>query len=110
MYPCDLPAWQRLQQDFEATRHLHMRDLFRQDPGRAERYWLEAGGIRLDYSKNRITDRVMNDLVALAEECRLPEKIAAMFAGEKINRSEHRAALHTALRNLPRRWWWTAKT
>lgn len=100
MYPIDLPAWQRLQQDFEATRHLHMRDLFRQDPGRAERYWLEAGGIRLDYSKNRITDRVMNDLVALAEECRLPEKIAAMFAGEKINRSEHRAALHTALRNL----------
>ena len=95
----DLPAWQALQQDYENTKNIQMRDQFAQDPARAERYWLEVGGIYADYSKNRIDDKIMADLVALAEQSHLPERIRQMFAGEKINATEHRAVLHTALRN-----------
>ena len=98
-HPTDLPAWQALQQDYENTKNIQMRDQFAQDPARAERYWLEVGGIYADYSKNRIDDKIMADLVALAEQSHLPERIRQMFAGEKINATEHRAVLHTALRN-----------
>ena len=98
-HPTDFPAWIRLQQDFEATHNLHMRDLFAEDPGRAERYSLEVGGIYLDYSKNRINDTVLADLIALAEEAGVPARMRQMFRGEKINHTENRAALHVALRN-----------
>ncbi len=95
----DLPAWQALWQHFEQAKHWHMRDLFAQDPQRAERYWLEVGGLKLDYSKNRISDETLSGLMALAEEAGVPERIREMFAGKKINNTEHRAALHVALRN-----------
>ncbi|WP_274585453.1 glucose-6-phosphate isomerase [Neisseria leonii] len=98
-YPVELPAWQALQQHFETARHWHMRDLFARDPERAERYWLEVGGLKLDFSKNRINDETLDGLIRLAEEAGLPERIRDMFSGRKINNTEHRSVLHIALRN-----------
>ena len=95
----ELPAWNALWQHFEQTQNVHMRDLFTEDPSRAERYWLEVGGIMLDYSKNRITDQTLALLMDLAREAGLPERIKQMFHGDKINPTEHRAVLHVALRN-----------
>lgn len=95
----ELPAWRQLWPHYEEMKSVHMRDLFAQDPDRARRYWLEVGGLTLDYAKNRITDQTLNGLFELARESGLPEKIRAMFAGEKINNTENRAVLHIALRN-----------
>jgi len=75
-----------------------MRELFAADPERGTRFALEAAGLYLDYSKNRINAETLRLLVALALDCGLPERTAAMFRGDLINRSEQRAALHTALR------------
>lgn len=75
-----------------------MRDLFAEDPERFERFSLRATYFLLDYSKNRITAETMSLLQQLAKECGLPEAIQAMFAGEKINQTENRSVLHTALR------------
>ncbi len=77
---------------------LHLRDLFAEDPGRGERLTLEAAGLYLDYAKNRITDETVALLVRLAEESDLRSRIDAMFAGERINITEDRPALHVALR------------
>ena len=95
----ELPAWRQLWPHYEEMKSVHMRDLFTQDPDRARRYWLEVDGLTLDYAKNRITDQTLNGLFELARESGLPEKMRAMFAGEKINNTENRAALHIALRN-----------
>jgi glucose-6-phosphate isomerase len=92
------PEWQALQAHYEATKNQHLRDLFAADPKRAERFQAEALGIYLDYSKNRITDDTVKALLALTESVGLRQKIDAMFAGEKINTTEGRAVLHTALR------------
>jgi len=92
-------AWKAVETEIEATRTLHMRDLFAKDPGRAGRFTAEAAGWRLDYSKNRITPALMRRLVELAEASELRKWIDAMFAGEAINETENRAVLHTALRN-----------
>ena len=97
--PTNLPAWQALQQDYEQTQSVQMRDQFAQDPDRANRYWLEVGGLTVDFSKNRINDQIIADLVALAEQAGLPERIEQMYRGEKINETENRAVLHVALRN-----------
>ncbi len=77
---------------------LHLRQLFADDPGRAERFSLEAGDLFLDYSKNLITDRTLEILQDVARASRLREAVDAMFRGEKINRTESRAVLHAALR------------
>ncbi|WP_373742146.1 glucose-6-phosphate isomerase [Neisseria sp.] len=95
----DLPTWKKLWQHFDETKSDHMRDMFASDPGRAERYWLEVGGLTLDYSKNRISDETLGLLFDLAREAGLPEKMRQMFNGEKINTTENRAVLHVALRN-----------
>ncbi len=79
-------------------RDRHLRELFADDPGRGERLTVEAAGLYLDYSKNRVTDETLKLLVQLAEESGLRERIDAMFRGEKINVTEHRAVLHVALR------------
>jgi glucose-6-phosphate isomerase len=79
-------------------RSRHLRDLFAHDPKRGERMPLEAAGVFLDYSKNRIDDETLRLLVALAEQSALREHIDAMFRGEKINVTENRAVLHVALR------------
>jgi glucose-6-phosphate isomerase len=95
------PAWARLHQHQRTTRHMHMRQLFEADPHRFERYSVELDGLLLDYSKNRITDRTLELLVDLAHTADLPGWMERMRGGERINVSEDRAVLHTALR-LPR--------
>ncbi len=92
------PAWRALEAHCATIRDLPLRQLFAEDPGRGERLCLEAAGIYLDYSKNRINDETLRLLLRLAEECGLQQRIAAMFRGDKINATERRAALHTALR------------
>jgi glucose-6-phosphate isomerase len=93
-----LPAWQALEQHAAAMRDVHMRDLFAEDPERAGRFSLEAEGLFLDYSKNRITGETLSLLLELARQSGLQERVAAMFRGEKINLTENRAVLHVALR------------
>lgn len=93
------PAWQALGQHYAQVKDLHMRALFAQDPGRFERFSVQFKDILFDYSKNRVTGETMRLLLNLAEEAGLPTWIEAMFSGEKINNTEGRAVLHTALRN-----------
>src|SRR5437899_2939434 len=92
------PAWNALQRHYEEIRSVHLRTLFAGDPRRGERYTAEAAGLYLDYSKHRVTDETVRLLVALAGESDLPARIDAMFRGDKINVTEHRAVLHVALR------------
>ncbi|HXR48265.1 MAG TPA: glucose-6-phosphate isomerase [Candidatus Limnocylindrales bacterium] len=91
-------AWNALAAHFNQARCLHLRDLFAQDPKRGERMTVEAEGLYLDYSKNRITDETLKLLFQLATESGLRERIDAMFRGDKINVTEKRAVLHVALR------------
>jgi glucose-6-phosphate isomerase len=93
-----MPEWQALAAHAAACRDTHLRDLFAADPGRGERMVLDACGLHVDYAKQRVTGDTLGLLVQLAEACGLRERIAAMFAGEKINTTEHRAVLHVALR------------
>ncbi len=98
-YPLiEQPAWEALHRHQSAIGETHLRELFAQDPERAEQLSLEACGIYLDYSKNRITGETVQLLLQLAEACGLRERIDAMFRGDKINSSEDRAVLHVALR------------
>ena len=92
------PAWSALRAHRARLAETHLRDLFAGDAARAERYVLEACGLRLDYSKNRITDETLALLLDLAGDADLEGWIARMFAGERINTSEDRAVLHVALR------------
>lgn len=92
------PAWLALQAHAEKVRALHLRQLFANDPHRGERMALDALGIYLDYSKNRITDESLNLLGNLATGTGLRATIDAMFRGDKINITEDRAVLHVALR------------
>ena len=95
----DRDEWKALERHFEDIRDVPMRDLFDADPERAEKMTVEAAGLALDYSKNRITEETLRLLFALADACRLGPWIEAMFSGERINRTENRPVLHTALRN-----------
>ena len=92
------PAWSALERHHAKVSEAHLRDLFAADPERGTRLTLEAAGIYLDYSKNRVTDETLALLLRLAEESGLRERIDAMFDGEHINVTEDRAVLHTALR------------
>ena len=92
------PAWQALQAHYEAIRNRHLREIFAEDPQRAEKFSLDAVGVLLDYSKNRITDETLRLLLDLVDQSGLRERIDAMFRGEKINVTENRAVLHVALR------------
>ncbi len=91
-------AWKDLAAHYKKVRELHLRQLFAEDPERGTRMTAEALGLYLDYSKNRITGETLQLLIRLAEESHLQERIDAMFRGDKINRTEKRAVLHTALR------------
>ncbi len=93
-----LPAWQALTAHFEATGQTHLRDLFAADPRRGERLNAEGAGLYLDYSKHRVTDETLGLLLNLARETGVEAKRDAMLVGEKINVTEGRAVLHTALR------------
>jgi glucose-6-phosphate isomerase len=77
-----------------------LRDLFEQDPDRGHRMSVRAGGLYLDYSKNRLDDAVPDDLVGAAQLAGLPEKVDAMFGGDRLNTTEGRAVLHVAPRTL----------
>jgi len=92
------PAWNELASHYKEVSKIHLRQLFRGDPKRGERMVIEAVGLYLDYSKNRVTDETLRLLLQLAEESGLRSRIDAMFSGEKINITEQRAVLHTALR------------
>jgi glucose-6-phosphate isomerase len=93
-----MSAWEALQDQRTALAALHLNDLFAADPTRAARMSVEACGILLDYSKNRVTDTTVRNLCTLARAAGLAQRIEAMFAGERINTTENRAVLHTALR------------
>ncbi|MBV8309898.1 MAG: glucose-6-phosphate isomerase [Planctomycetaceae bacterium] len=92
------PAWKALAAHLHEVGDLHLRKLFADDPHRGERLTVEAMGIYLDYSKNRITDETLKLLLQLAEESGLRARIDAMFRGERINVTENRPVLHVALR------------
>jgi glucose-6-phosphate isomerase len=92
------PAWKALAAHHQQVRDFHLRTLFAEDPTRGEHMTVEAVGLSLDYSKNRITDETLRLLLQLAEESDLRARIDAMFRGDKINSTEDRAVLHVALR------------
>ena len=91
-------TWKALTAHHQQFGSVHMRHLFADDPKRADRFSLEAVGLFLDYSKNRVSDETMKLLFELARESGLRERIGAMFRGDKINTTENRAVLHVALR------------
>ena len=92
------PAWDALSSHYAKVSKVHLRQLFAEDQKRGERMAVEAAGLYLDYSKNRVTDETLRLLLQLANESGLRARIDAMFSGEKINTTEKRAVLHTALR------------
>ncbi len=96
-------AWRELARHHEAMSRAHMRELFARDPGRFERFSRRFGDMLVDFSKNIITDETLHLLMQLARERDVPGWIDRMFAGEKINNTEGRAAFHVALRNRSER-------
>ena len=97
--PTQLKSWKTLE-NIKKNQAFNLRKLFREDPSRADRFSVSFDDIFLDYSKNLINENVMKALFDLAEEAGLKNGIAAMFSGEKINETEKRAVLHTALRDF----------
>ena len=91
--------WEYLDDAMVASGRKTIKELFAEDPNRAKKFSVEAAGWFLDYSKNRVDSKAMKSLVKLAEASNLKDEIEKMFTGEKINRTENRAVLHTALRN-----------
>lgn len=96
--PAETESWKNLKMHAEEMRALHIRELFASDPERFHKFSLQEEDILLDYSKNRITEKTMTLLRGLAEDCKLPDAIKAMFSGEAINETEGRSVLHIALR------------
>ena len=97
--PTSTLSWKRLKAHFEDVKALQMRDLFEEDSSRFERFSVQRENLLLDFSKNRVTEETMALLRSLAQECEVEEGIKAMFVGAAINETEHRAVLHSALRN-----------
>src|SRR5665648_335311 len=91
-------TWQALKNHYQAIKNIHLQNLFDEDPQRGERLNVQAVGLYADYSKHRITDETLRLLLDLARESGLEDRRVAMFTGEKINLTEKRAVLHTALR------------
>ncbi len=97
--PIDTTEWQSLAEHAGAMEAVHLRELFADDPQRAEHLCLNLAGLRVDFSKNRVTADTLSRLTALARAMAIPERIQAMFAGEPINSTENRPVLHVALRD-----------
>ncbi|MGB5363242.1 MAG: glucose-6-phosphate isomerase [Aureibaculum sp.] len=97
--PTQTTAWNKLKNSFSEIKNLEMRSLFQNDTNRKEKYRLNVNDFSLDYSKNRINDKVLSQLLELAAEVDLKDGIQKMFSGDIINATENRAVLHTALRN-----------
>ena len=98
--PAATSAWADLDAHFNNIKDVHMRDLFSSDPERFTKFSIQSGDVLFDYSKNRITAETIRLLINLAEECNLREATSSMFSGARINETEERAVLHTALRNF----------
>ncbi|WP_372936496.1 glucose-6-phosphate isomerase [Seonamhaeicola sp.] len=96
--PTSTEAWKKLQNHFKEVSNLHMKDLFEQDSNRANKFTIKWDDFYVDYSKNRITEETFKYLLELADDVKLKEAIQSQFSGEKINQTEGRAVLHTALR------------
>ncbi len=99
----ELSSWKKLTEHFAGVSGLQMRDLFNKDSERFDKFSLKTDELFLDYSKNRITEETMTLLIQLAEQCNVKAGIEDMFSGKKINTTEGRAVLHTALRNRSNR-------
>src|SRR5437764_4258497 len=97
------PTWKALESHYKEASRLHMRDLFRQDPRRFEKFSLRFDDILLDFSKNRITEETLRLLLELARQADVRGWTERMFTGQKINTTEGRAVLHVALRNRSNR-------
>jgi glucose-6-phosphate isomerase len=95
-----IESWQNLKNRYEETKNLHIKDLFSIDPNRFEKYSVEVGDILFDFSKNRIDDKTLSTFQELYAQLNFRKKLNAMFKGEKINNTERRSVLHTALRNF----------
>ena len=96
----ETPAWKTLKKHYTEIHSLHLRDLFK-DKKRFKKFSVHDSALSLimDYSKNRITDKTLDLLIDLAKQCKIKEHALDMFSGKKINTTENRAVLHTALRN-----------
>jgi glucose-6-phosphate isomerase len=101
--PLQLPAWKALEAHYQKVANLHMRDLFREDPKRFDRFSLRGNDILLDFSKNRITEETLRLLLDLARQADLSGWTEKMFSGQRINITENRPVLHVALRNRSNR-------
>lgn len=98
--PVQTESWQKLKDHFQEMKSVHMRDLFKENPDRFDEFCFSLPEINIDFSKNRITKKTMQLLIELTYECQLQKAIKAFFTGEKINATEGRSVLHTALRNF----------
>lgn len=98
--PTNTTAWKKLSTHYKENKHVTLQQLFSNDPNRYNKFSCCTKDLVLDYSKNRITEKTMDLLVALAKECQLEEARSLFFSGASINATEHRAVLHTALRNF----------
>ncbi|MCS2609924.1 glucose-6-phosphate isomerase [Halomonas dongshanensis] len=99
--PETLPAWQTLKHHAETLKRIHLKNLFGNEPGRFSRFTHRGAGLTLDLSKQRWDDDTLEHLLALAFEAKVPEAIEALMSGKRVNTSENRPALHTALRLPP---------
>ena len=97
--PTTTAAWKKLETYYATFSETHIKELFQNDADRFEKYSVKFEDILVDFSKNRVDDSVRSLLMELAGECKLQDAIESMFSGEKINATENRAVLHTALRN-----------
>src|SRR5215218_6928945 len=98
--PTGTKAWKELEQHSLLMKQMHMKDLFRHDPQRFQKFSFCFDETVLDFSKNMITEETVKLLMQLARECKLTEAIEALFEGDFINQTEHRSVLHMALRNF----------
>lgn len=99
MRPTDTPEWKALEEHYGKIKHLHLKKLFADDPERADKFTFKAAGLYVDFSKNRIIQPTLQLLLRLAKNLDMRREIDLLFTGNKINRTENRAVLHTALRN-----------
>jgi len=95
----ELKEWKALELHFKKIKNLHIKDMFKNDPQRAEKFTFEVLGLYIDISKNRVTEETISLLINLAEACDLKKAINDMFEGKRINETEDRSVLHIALRN-----------
>ncbi|WKV10826.1 glucose-6-phosphate isomerase [Marivirga harenae] len=98
--PIETKSWKKLEEHYQNTKGIHLKKLFEDDKGRFEKFTLNTESLFIDFSKNKITEKTLSLLLELAVEMEIPEAIESMFTGNKINQTEDRAVLHTALRDF----------